>query len=371
MCHCRVDLVLVVAFIIDHVGKDVKQLGRVGMALAALGLACDTHPSPPDAPDVAASLDLEQALVFIVQPGDTLSEIAQQCAIPGGAASLALWNGLDHVDRLGAGTMLLVPDDTVCARPLHPARLPRFDQKWTKCSIDWSPLEYDPYDGYGDLTPAEVDALEGSPEGGARLDEMRRKHRRCDDAGRGMTVCWKPWSAPGLEVRQGETVLFSDPDVSGHGGSGGDVPQLAWHDLDADGDLEFIVTQLIGWSNGISMPGSRILVFEDEHAAPHRDGGIFNHRDHWLENPQGGCDYLEIRFIRLWGPILGAGNYFAGIRHRWTGQDLATVEASFPAKRLLDRFFGEEGTALWDGESAFVWLLDGRAEARPIEELGG
>ena len=341
------------------------------MGLAALALACTTDPRPPQTPPPTGPLALEQALLFPVQPGDTLSEIAHQCAIPGGAATLAVWNGIDHIDRLAADTPLLVPQDTLCTRPLQPARLPRFQQAWTACSLDWQPLKYDPSAAYGGLSRAEVDALEATPEGGAKLDEMLWNHSRCGDAGRGLTVCWKPWAAPGLEIRQGDEVLYSDPHFTGHGGSGGDVPQLAWKDLDGDGDDEFILTQLSGWSNGISIAGSDIVVFEDEHSAPKRYGAIFNHADHWLENDQNGCDFLQIRRTRLRGPILGTGNYFIGVRQRWTGEALTPIGPTFPAKRLLDRFFDNEGKALWKGGSAFVWLLDGTAEARPIEALDG
>ena len=144
---------------------------------------------------------------------------------------------------------------------------------------------------------------------------------------------------------------------------------MVWTDLDGDGDEEFILTQLQGWSNGLAMPGSTILIFEDEQSTPKRQGAVFNHPDHWLVNEQGGCDFLQVMTDRLTGPVLKEGNYFVAVRHRWTGEELKPVGPTFAAKRMLDRFFAEHRESLSGRVSAFAWLVDGQAEARPVAEL--
>ena len=353
----------------DESGSTVKPIGLIGWSLGIFGVACKLDTPPTESPLPMEPLDLAEALVLIVQPGDTLSELAQLCAIKGGAATLASWNSIDNLDRIDAHTPLLLPEGTRCDRPLTPARLPRFDETWSTCKLDWQALQYDPLDAYGGLTQAEVDAMEGTREGGRKLDQMERQHSRCADVGKGVTVCWRPRSAPGLEVRQGDTVLYTNPRHHGYGGSAGGLPQLAWHDLDGDGDEELVLTKLIGWSNGISIPSSTILVFEDEHSEPYRQGSIFDHPDHWIVNDQGGCDFLWVDITRLSGPVLGAGNYYIGVRHRWTGEALAPVGDTFAAQRLLERFFARAKQEQWGDKSALVWLLNDEAEARPLSEL--
>ena len=345
---------------------------RMGVFFGCLVLgsvACTTGPELSQFVPLDRALDLDQAVIYPVKYGDTLSEIAEECSVPGGAETLAVWNEIEDVDVVGVETPLLLPHGTECERPLEPARLPRFREEWSTCSVDWEALEYDASKAFEGRSQEEIDALESSEAGQGEYDRMMAGLTHCVAAGHGLTVCWKPYASPGLEVVGADRVLFRSRYYTGYQGSGGDEPQMAWMDLDGDGDEEFILTQMQGWSNGLSMPGSSILIFEDEHTEPKRYGAVFNRPDHWLVNEQGGCDFLQVTTDRLVGPVLHEGNYFVAVRQAWTGEELKPVGPTFAAKRMLNRFFAEHRESLSGQVSAFTWLVDGQAEARSIDEL--
>ena len=347
----------------------VKRAGLVLWSLVLGIVACTTGPELSDLVPLDAPLELDQAVIYRMGYGDTLSGVAEECAVPGGVATLAAWNEIEDVDVVGVETPLLLPRGTECERPLEPARLPRFSEEWSTCSLDWEAVEYDASKAFGGRSQEEIDALESSEAGQGQYDRMMAGLTHCVAAGHGLTVCWKPYASPGMEVVGAGRVLFSSRYYTGYLGSGGDVPQMTWMDLDGDGDEEFILTQMRGWSNGLAMPGSSILIFEDEHTEPKQYGAVFNRPDHWLVNERGGCDFLQVTTDRLVGPVLREGNYFVAVRQGWTGEELKPVGPTFAAKRMLNRFFAEHRESLSGRVSAFTWLVDGQAEARPISEL--
>ena len=321
------------------------RLLRLGLLCSLYACGPEATPSDPRKKGAApASLRLEDASVYRVAKGETLSEIARRCRLAGGARALARWNRIADLDHVETGAALLVPHNSTCGRELPAARLPRFSFDGASCALPWASMPVGP-----------TNAGAGK--------------RRCVEPGRGYEICWQPWRSPGLEIRRDHELVHRDDEPTGDGGSGGGAPEFAWADLDGDGARELILTQLIGWSNGLSIPRTKILVFDQTAARPRRSQTAFYHREHWLKNEQRGCDVLQIEVRRLTGPVLGEGNYFVGVRLRWANQRFATAGRTFAAKRLRYRFFEDHRDAVWGGEPARRWLLDGQAEARPLAEL--
>ena len=72
---------------------------------------------------------------------NAIDAVALRCGIPGGAETLAAWNGLLNPDRVEAGAPLRMPPETQCDVELVPALLPRFEDDWELCSVQWSKLD--------------------------------------------------------------------------------------------------------------------------------------------------------------------------------------------------------------------------------------
>jgi hypothetical protein len=327
----------------------------------SLLLSCETNQDAPlhDTGDPQL-LDLSKAWIYRIRPGQTLSEIAVLCDIPGGVETLAAWNGLWNPDLIHHEEPLRMPAGTECDVPLVPALLPRFEADWETCEADWVPLGKDRNDSiYADLDIDILDALDEDA-----YDAYLEGERWCGEPQEGMEICWKPYGSPGLQIHWQDELSFEDPDITGHGGAGGSRPEFAWVDLDGDGDRELLLTQLIAWSNGISMPGFRILVFEDASSIPIEESTWFYEPEHWLLDGQGGCDLLDTGPMRMDDPIRGVGNYYGGLRLHWNEHGFEyTAADTFPAQRMTDSFFRAHR-----GEPFLTWLLDGSAEARPMAD---
>jgi hypothetical protein len=299
-----------------------------------------------------------------VPAGAHLTSIAAGCGIEGGPDVLAAWNGLADPNHVEAGQALLVPKGTACALPTLPATVPRYTAPWTACSMPWQAFQPCNDPPWPPMTRAEageeleIDAFEA----------FLKAERRCATPVAGMQIRWRPEKAPGLEVVREGRSTYVETEYYGVGGSSGDAPQFAVVDLDADGDAEIVVTQLLGWSNGISLPSYRVRVFEEPTSAPVNVETLMLHPGGWAKAPTGACDLLAVAMVRLDDPVRGEGNYFVGPKLRWDGTGFSFApEPVVPARRLDDAFFDEVHV---DADPPASWLMDGTAEARPLTELG-
>jgi len=289
------------------------------------------------------TLKLEEAAVYRVEQNETLSQIALKCGVSGGATVLAKWNNLTDVDHVETGSALLVPLDTDCGRNLSPARLPRYNEKRDTCKLTWTSV---------------------------RTKDANSEHQKqCAHAGKGFKICWRPWEEPGLEIRHEDKLVHRDNYPYGDGGSSGGVPEFAWKDIDGNGTEELILTQLTGWSNGLAIARSKVIVIDPATLVASELSTAFYHRDHWVQNDKSGCDFLWVELRTLIGPVLGEGNYFVGVRHKWNERAFEPTGKTFAAKRLLERFFDKHRDSLGSSNSAHHWLFDTEAEARPLSEL--
>jgi hypothetical protein len=304
-------------------------------------------------------LDLAEASIYRAQAGQTLSEIALVCDIPGGAETLAAWNGLLNPDRIEAGAPLRMPPETECDVELVPALLPRFEDDWELCTAQWSELDQRGNDSiYAHLSGAELDRLDGNA-----FDNYYAGERWCAEPETGLKICWWPHQSPGLQIHWNDELVYQDDSPSGRGGAGGGIPTFTWLDLDADGDMEFILTQLTTWSMGISYAWTRVLVFEDTDTPPVEQNTVYYESKNWLVNPAGGCDLLHAQNMVLRDPVRGGGNYLGGLRLQWTGTALELADFDvFPAQRITRDFIGRMYR-----ETPLDWLLDGTADAHPRE----
>ena len=300
-------------------------------------------------------LDLADASIYHVQAGQTLSEIALLCGIPGGVETLTAWNGLENPDRIEAGVPLRMPPETECDVELVPALLPRFKSDFELCTAQWSKLDQRGNDSiYAHLSADELDRLEGKD-----FDTYYDGERWCAEPEQGLKICWWPHKSPGLQIHWNDELVYQNDSFTGNGGSGGGIPTFTWLDLDADGDMEFILTQLTGWSMGISYAWTRVLVFEDIDTPPVAQSTVYYQSTNWLVNPAGGCDLLHAQNMVLGDPVRGHGNYLGGLRLQWTGTafELADFDV-FPAQRITRDFIGRMYR-----ETPLDWLLDGTADA--------
>ncbi len=332
----------------------------------APGAAPDT-PVDTDVPRVVviaprnppAPFSRDAQVVYRVRAGQTLSEIAAECRVPGGAITLAAWNSLPDPDLVLADTALLLPAGSPCTTPTVPATLPRYTAPWSGCTLQWRDLVPANDAPFAGVTIEDVSLVD--------IDALMLARRACTKPIDGLEVCWRPDKSPGLEARSHGVVLWSDPTHYGDSASGGAPPVYAEHDLDGDGDDEIIVEQRLGCSNGISMTAHRVLVFEDATTAPVIAETLFYDETGWRRAAHGGCELLEVDKLILDDPMRGTGNYFVGVPLRWTGAAFTPApDPTFPAQRLLDSFFAETFSSY---RPAHDWLFDGSAEARPMSEV--
>jgi hypothetical protein len=131
-------------------------------------------------------------------------------------------------------------------------------------------------------------------------------------------------------------------------------------DLDGDGDDEWVIVQLRGWSNGISLSSWDITVLEEAGARPAQVRASHFQPGHFLHGEAGGCDLLQTHRLRLDDPYWGEGNYFSGRRLAWSGEDFAVVGEDFAARRLTERFLRSRDMA-----DVLGWFASDDAKARP------
>jgi hypothetical protein len=323
-------------------------------------LSCDPDQpesfTPGDGPNRA--LARSEASVYWIQPGETLTDIARQCGIWGGYSILATWNRIEDPDSIRAFDPLLVPRGTDCGIDLQDAEWPRFDPHWRSCEIDWQELDQRSNESvYAGLDVDQLDALSEDA-----YDTYRDGQIDCAEPMEGLEICERPHVRPGLQLFWQGRVVYEETRPRSRSASGAADPAWALHDLDGDGDDELIYTQLIAWSMGISLPSTRLLIFEDPMTPPVEAETLFYESEHWLENGDS-CDLLDVRFERLSDPYLSDGNYFSGMRRIWVDGVLAYAnDSEFPAQRLTDSFF--ESTR---GRSVLDWFIDGDADAVPME----
>jgi hypothetical protein len=302
-------------------------MARAGVLVGVLMLAC----SPGVAPEAAEHCDEpslfvpQTLLVYRVEYGDSLSQIAQRFHIEGGPRLLASINHLTNIDQIRANAGLLIPQNKpwTNALPLYqPEQIVSPDRRFCE-SKEWSPVE-------SKRLPAFAQK------------ECGAKKADCS-SGHGQQVCFCAGDEEGagkfiwLDQKQVKAVWAGTPANFFNTSGGARVFSVRQLDLDQDARDEVAVFAFEAGNNGAPIDTSYAAILSEGNSSP-----LLFTDDGSLENlfvvGSEGCEIQTTTWSDYIPQLESAGLYQKRESYRYQGGALY-ASATFPVS--FQRFGGQ------------------------------
>ncbi|MCA9565102.1 MAG: LysM peptidoglycan-binding domain-containing protein [Myxococcales bacterium] len=259
------------------------------------------------APLLAVALgDGDEVQTITVASGEVLSGIAALCEDVS-VTQLVAWNDIEDPDYVRPGQQLLLPANISCDLSRRPVRFPSPETAWERCSIEFQEISFP--------TGLEVKICKQVSASTAICHDPELGHRQ---------LLWN--GQPAYNFGE-QAVFFTTLSFL-----------AAEYDLDNDGDLELIVQEFDGTSNGMAVDFWSLYVWENLEEQGEPDLRIDLADPDWVPfvTRESGCDLLVSSWEPLTDPYRGGGLYLTGSRYEYRDGTLTASPASPRVRRFLN-----------------------------------